>query len=161
MIFDYSRFMDIRNRDIALPANEYRQFKIVVDQELDDRESPLRELIRGGRKARTARRSAHVEITAETAHALPDRPRRAVADRRERGRDRSRELPVSDRGLPGRARRQGEALASRDRRAVANRSQRLSIATASRNFSRKARVLVPVERGVRRLTGSRLAEARL
>jgi hypothetical protein len=39
VIFDYSRFMDIRNRDVALPANEYRQFKLVVDQEFDDRES--------------------------------------------------------------------------------------------------------------------------
>ena len=52
VIFDYSRFMDIRNRDVVLPANEYRQFKIVVEQELDDRESPLRELIRGQRQGR-------------------------------------------------------------------------------------------------------------
>ena len=27
-IFDYSRFMDVRNRDVVLPANDFRRFKL-------------------------------------------------------------------------------------------------------------------------------------
>ena len=59
-IFDYSRFMDVRNRDVVLPANDYRRFKLVVEHELDDRESPLRELIRSRGEGK---KDEQVEIT--------------------------------------------------------------------------------------------------
>src|SRR5262249_31405533 len=62
VIFDYSRFMDIRNRDIDLPANDFRQFKLLVEQELEDRESPLRELIRA---KEDGKKDTRVEITAK------------------------------------------------------------------------------------------------
>ncbi|APW62778.1 DUF3999 family protein [Paludisphaera borealis] len=45
-IFDYARFMDVRNLEVAFPTNGFRRFKFVVEQELDERESPFRELIR-------------------------------------------------------------------------------------------------------------------
>ena len=60
VIFDYSRFMDIRNRDVTLPANQFRQFKLIIEQELADRESPLRELIRG---KEDGKKESRVEIT--------------------------------------------------------------------------------------------------
>lgn len=59
-IFDYSRFMDIRNRDVVIPANDYRRFKLTVERELDDRESPLRELIR---RQSDGKKDEQVEIT--------------------------------------------------------------------------------------------------
>src|SRR5262249_13548298 len=46
LIFDYSRYMDVRSRDIVLPANALRQFKLQIEQALDERESPLLELTR-------------------------------------------------------------------------------------------------------------------
>src|SRR5207248_1203416 len=49
LIFDYSRFMDVRNRDIILPANVFRRFKLEIEQVLDERESPFLELTRGAR----------------------------------------------------------------------------------------------------------------
>ena len=52
--------MDVRNRDVVLPANDYRRFKLVVERELDDRESPLRELIRGRGEGK---KDEQVEIT--------------------------------------------------------------------------------------------------
>jgi hypothetical protein len=44
LIFDYRRFVDLGNRDVALPANEFRHFKLIIDQVADARESPLRVL---------------------------------------------------------------------------------------------------------------------
>ena len=46
VIFDYSRFMDVNNHEIPLPANSFRQFKIMVEDTTDENESPYRELTR-------------------------------------------------------------------------------------------------------------------
>ena len=51
LIFDYGRFMDIHNRDVTLPTNAFRQFKIIVEQVEDELESPYRVLTRGQRKS--------------------------------------------------------------------------------------------------------------
>ena len=145
VIFDYSRFMDIRNRDVTLPANQFRQFKLIVEQELEDRESPLRELIRG--QARRQEGYPHRDHP-ESTHPLSHRPRRALADGRER-RPHAKPRP----SLPGR--RASGLITTRSQKLsrveIESRREpltRLSFATASKNFSRKARVLVPVERGV-------------
>ena len=39
LIFDFSRYMEVSNRDITLPANSHRRFKLVVEQ-AQDRPSP-------------------------------------------------------------------------------------------------------------------------
>ena len=86
-IFDYSRFMDVRNGDVIIPANDYRRFKLMVEHELDDRESPLRELIRSqGDGKKDQQRRDHADPSAP----LPDRRGRSVASRREGGSKQSR-----------------------------------------------------------------------
>lgn len=45
-IYDYSRFMEVGNRDIELPANDYRQFRIVVAQATQTRVAELLKLTR-------------------------------------------------------------------------------------------------------------------
>lgn len=60
LIFDYTRHMDVRNGDIPLPDNTSRWFKLVVEQVLDERESPFRELTRSRRGGREDR---HTETT--------------------------------------------------------------------------------------------------
>lgn len=45
-IYDYSRHMDIANRDIALPANPYRQFKLIVEQATQIRQAQELDLTR-------------------------------------------------------------------------------------------------------------------
>ena len=144
VIFDYSRFMDIRNRDIALPANQFRQFKLVVEQELDDRESPLRELIRG---QEDGKKTTRIEIT-KSLH-TPFRIDRVELWRmvETEGRTENRTFAYH----PPAFRVVDDASAKLSRVEVESRREpltRLSIATASKNFSRKARVLVPVERGI-------------
>jgi hypothetical protein len=61
MIFDYSRYMDVSNKDVALPANNFRQFKISIDNTADDRQSPYKELtrtMRAGQEAEQVERTA-------------------------------------------------------------------------------------------------------
>ncbi|WP_020485655.1 DUF3999 family protein [Methylomonas sp. MK1] len=50
-IYDYSRYMSVGNRDVELPANSFRQFKIVVAKASQTRVAELLELtrtVRGG-----------------------------------------------------------------------------------------------------------------
>jgi hypothetical protein len=144
VIFDYSRFMDIRNRDISLPPNEFRQFKIVVEQEIEDRESPLRELIRG---QEGGKKDTRTEITRNLR--IPFRIDRVELWRtvESEGRTESETFHYSPTGF----RVEHDAKTKLSRVEIQSRREpvtRLSFATASKNFSRKARVLIPVERGI-------------
>ncbi len=67
LIFDYSRYMDVNNYDVALPANNFRQFKITIEDVTDQRESPYKELTRTMRGNQEAER---VERTALESRAL-------------------------------------------------------------------------------------------
>ena len=59
LVFDYSRYMDISNRDVNLPKNGYRQFKVSISGIVDATESPFLDLTRkyrgGGQPERTER----------------------------------------------------------------------------------------------------------
>lgn len=46
VIFDYSRYMDVSNVEVALPENDYRRFKLIVRQVTDRQRSSLTELTR-------------------------------------------------------------------------------------------------------------------
>jgi hypothetical protein len=46
LVFDYARYMDVSNREIRLPKNDYRQLQIVVHGVGDVSESPFQELTR-------------------------------------------------------------------------------------------------------------------
>jgi hypothetical protein len=144
VIFDYSRFMDIRNRDIDLPANDFRQFKLVVEQELEDRQSPLRELIRS---KQDAKKDTQVEITANLR--TPFR-----IDRVELWRKVDKEMgtePASFQYPPSGFKIEQDARNKVTKVDIQSRREpltRISFASANRNFSRKARVLVPIVRGI-------------
>ena len=55
LIFDYSRYMDVRNGDVNLPANEFRRFKLEIEQVLD-RQSPFLELADSSNDGRKGQR---------------------------------------------------------------------------------------------------------
>jgi hypothetical protein len=144
-IFDYSRFMDVRNRDVALPANDYRRFKLVVEHELDDRESPLRDLIRGRGEGK---KDEQVEITQILRRPFRidgvDLWRTVETDRESK----AETFPYATAGL----RVEPDAKQKVSRVEIKSRREpltRLSVSTASRNFSRSATVLIPVQQGMR------------
>ncbi len=137
--------MDIRNRDIEFPVNEYRQLKLVVEQELDDRESPLRELIRS---REVGKQDRQVEITQ-----TQRRPFRidGVELWRMVEKEAGRKVEAVRYPLVG-FRVEHDPKKKETRVEIQSRREplvRFSVATASRNFSRTARVRVPVERGER------------
>ena len=44
LVFDYSRYMDVDNQKIDLPKNKFRQFRLEVEDVIDEKASPLRRL---------------------------------------------------------------------------------------------------------------------
>jgi hypothetical protein len=144
LIYDYTRFMDIRNRDLEFPVNDFRQLKLVVAEELDERESPLRELILSREMGKKDR---DVEITK-----TERRPFRID------GVELWRIVEKESGKKAGLARYSVVGFqVEQDRKKKVSRIEiqsrrepftRFSVSTASRNFSRRARVLVPVEHGV-------------
>jgi hypothetical protein len=62
VIFDYSRYMDVSNRDVALPQNGFRQFRLVVDDVVDEKESPYKELTRTFRGGKEEERKESTQI---------------------------------------------------------------------------------------------------
>ena len=144
-IFDYSRFMDVRNRDVVIPANDFRRYKLVVEHELDDRESPLRDLIRGRSEGK---KDEQVEITQILRRPFRidgvDLWRTVDTD----GQTKVETFPYPTAGFAAEldAKQKVSRLEIKSRREPLTR---LSITTTSRNFSRPAKVLVPVQEGVR------------
>ena len=147
VIFDYSQFMDIRNRDVALPENSFRQFKIIVEQQHDDHESPLRELIRGREENKDGKKETHVEVTRKLRTPFRiDRIELWCTIERQGGTEpETLTYPAAGFQVEHDSK---EKLSRIDIETRRDPVTRLSFTTASRNFSRKARVLVPVKRGV-------------
>lgn len=61
-IFDYSRYMPVSNRDIALPPNTFRQFKVLIEQATQTREAELLELTRKLQGDREETRSERIDL---------------------------------------------------------------------------------------------------
>lgn len=145
LIFDYRRYMDVRQLEIALPANDARRFRLVVDRGVEDRESPFRELIRGQGGGREDTRAEATRI-----ERVPFRIDRIEAWREDRveqeGQPRKTSYPLG----PPRVEQDAEAKLTRLR--VASRREPLTgliLETSSRNFIRPVSVRVPVARGLR------------
>lgn len=64
-IYDYSRYMAVERREVELPANQYRHFKITVDKAAQTHLANLTELTRlledGEERQRSERRGLHYE----------------------------------------------------------------------------------------------------
>lgn len=144
IIFDYSRFMDVRSRDIALPKNSYRQFKITIQDVTDDKESPFTELARTFRGAKEDQR---VERT--TIERRPFRIDRidawhvTIQDRVQQARTAA--YPIAGFESKEDPAKKQTTITVRTRREPLIR---FTMETPSRNFSRRAGIEVPVARGV-------------
>lgn len=67
-IYDYSRYMAVGNRDIELPGNSYRQFKIVVAKASQTRTEEVLELTRTMQGAEELQRNEKTELHNEPLH---------------------------------------------------------------------------------------------
>jgi hypothetical protein len=145
LIFDYKRFMDVRNRDISLTANESRRFRVEIEQGLDALESPFRELARVVEEGQKEKR---LEVTQ-----IQRRPFRIDRIDLWRTVEKQSELKPVHMDYPVRS-IAIEQDASEKVTRIALRTGRepltgFRLVTSSRNFSRKVKVLIPVSQGVR------------
>ncbi|MDX8128410.1 hypothetical protein QLH52_14045 [Methylomonas sp. OY6] len=67
-IYDYSRYMSVGNRDVELPANSFRQFKIVVAKASQTRVAELLELTRTVRGSEEVQRQETTQQIKEPLH---------------------------------------------------------------------------------------------
>jgi hypothetical protein len=144
IIFDYSRYMDVANRDVALPQNSFRQFRLVLEDVVDEKESPYKELtrtFRGGKEeerkeaTRIERRAFRIDRITFFWHVTRQHVQKAKKS----------EYPLA--GLE----KQEDAANHETILHVRTRREPLTsftLQTRSRNFNRRAVVEVPVVRGV-------------
>jgi hypothetical protein len=140
VIFDYSRYMDVKNRDVPLPANMFRQFKITIDEVTDQHESPYTELtrtIQGGKEAQRVektmlqRRPLRIDRIQMVYHVVKQHVRQA----------RKAEYPVASLDVEHDTEKKQTILRLQTRREPLTR---FTLQTPSRNFLRRASVQVPV-----------------
>ncbi len=145
LIFDYSRFMDIRRCEVRLPESEHRRFRIVIDAVTVEQESELLELTRRLREGEEVEREERV--TRERRPFRIDRIEfwRETDEERVKG-PATKDYPVA--GL------RTEHDPERKRTIVMVETQRepltaLELETPARNFTRRVGVERPERRGVR------------
>lgn len=68
LIYDYSRFMSVGSRDVKLPANTFKHFKIIVAQAIDTRAAELMELTRTLRGDEELQRNEKTEVRHQPLH---------------------------------------------------------------------------------------------
>jgi hypothetical protein len=68
LIYDYSRYMNVGNRDVSLPTNNFRQFKIVVAKANQTRVAELLELTRTVRGSEEVQRQEATQLQTEALH---------------------------------------------------------------------------------------------
>jgi hypothetical protein len=145
LVFDYSRYMDVSNREVALPKNAYRQLKVSIAGIADAKESPFLDL------TRKYRGGSETERTERTV--LERRPFRM--NRIELWHDATEKLSETEKSVDYRVanwRAEEDAKAKTTIVQVSTRREpvnELTLATSSRNFNRSAVLEIPVKRGDR------------
>lgn len=144
LVFDYSRYIDVSNRDVPLPKNDYLEFRIVIDDVTAEQESQLLELTKTIRAGQEEQRTEKVAIARR-----PFRIDRIEfwtnIVREEQGGDRATHYPLSQFTV------KQDSKARVTRITVDSRREPLTalvLETTSRNFSRLAAVSISETRGV-------------
>lgn len=146
VIFDYSRYMDVRSDSIAFPETKRRHFRIVIDDVTVEQESELLALTRRLQGANESERTEQVTVDRR-----PFRIERIEfwrEEREERGiRDEKAQYPVAGHRV--------EEDREKHRTIIQVDTQRqpltsLKLETADRNFSRHAAVEVEKVQGVKK-----------
>jgi hypothetical protein len=142
LVFDYSRYMDVSNRDITLPENRYRRFQIIIRDVTADQESQLLELTRRLRGGQEAERVEKLTIQRR-----PFRIDRIEFWHQEhRKGDKKTAYPVTSFKAEQNAEQRQTVIEVHARREPLTG---FYVETTSRNFSRRASVQVPIVKGVR------------
>jgi DNA-dependent RNA polymerase auxiliary subunit epsilon len=145
LIFDYTRYMDVQNTDVALPENKYRQLRVLVEDVVEEKESPFRELTKTLQRGEETQRVERTTIERRALRIDQITLWREVAVERERI-HRTADYPVERFTQSVDAERKETVIHIIARRQPLTR---FTLQTSSRNFARNARVEVPVRDGPR------------
>lgn len=145
IIFDFSRYMDVHNREIPLPANEFREFKIVFGDVTDEQPLPFKELARFSRGDEEQKRVERTLIERRTFRIDRLRAWHNVTQQRVR-RVKKTFYPAAGFESQENADDQLTILTVQTQREPLTS---FTLQTTSRNFYRRATVEVPVVQGVR------------
>jgi hypothetical protein len=145
LLFDYSRYMDVSQREIALPANDCREFKLVLGEVTDERESPFKELTRTFRGGQEAERVERTTVERRTLRI--DRIAAWHTDVQQRVRKtRTTVYPIAGFEIQEDREKKQTLVTIRTRREPLTS---FVLKTTSRNFSRPATLEIPVVQGVK------------
>ncbi|MGY6276480.1 hypothetical protein [Methylomonas sp. MgM2] len=144
MIYDYSRFMTVGNRDIELPGNNYKYFKISVAKAIDTQQSALVELTRSLDGRQEMQREEKLDLHNRPLHIerieLWHEETETVAENEQRF-----DYPLADFKV-SRDDRQKLSLIDIDARLLPLKGFELKVATP--NFNRHALVQIPAQQGL-------------
>ncbi len=144
LVFDYSKYMDVSHHEVRLPASNDREFRIVIDSVTSDQESQLLELtrrLRGGNEDDRTERTV-----------IARRPFRI--DRIEFWRDETQQTTQGDSRTDYAVKVAQITQDKVQKQTVIEITSRrdpliaFRLKTSSRNFSRRASVLIPEKHGV-------------
>ena len=141
VIFDYSRYMDISNRDIALPANSFRHYRLVIDAISDEEKFPLTELTRHLQAGTELDRTEQTTLRARSLR-IDGIDFYRLATRAETAKDVKRAYPVVEFRAEDDAKNKQTTIHVRTRREPVTS---FVIETTTANFVRQAAVWAPVE----------------
>lgn len=145
VIFDYTRFMDVSSCDIPLPENDYREFQLVIEEVVNEQESPYTELertFRNGKEQQRIERTTvqqrafrvdRIDAWHEVTRSRVERPETA-------------DYPIAGFEIQQDAENQQTILHVRTQ---LEPLRSLTLETRSRNFHRRAIVQIPIVQGVR------------
>lgn len=142
LIYDYSQFMNISNRDVALPTNQFRHFKIVVAQAVQTRVAEVMALTRTLQGDEELQRSEKVDVHHQPLHIesihLWHNQSETLAESEQRF-----EYPVAGFII---SQDKDNTLIDIEAQNLPLTGFKLDIATP--NFSRKAEVQIPLQNGI-------------
>ncbi|MCY2992518.1 MAG: DUF3999 family protein [Planctomycetota bacterium] len=145
VIFDYSRYMDVSNREIVLPANDFREFKLLIGEVTDEKESPYKELTRTFRGGKEDERVERTTVQRRTFRIDRIGAWGTVTQQRVR---KARTAAYSVAGFEA----QEDSAKKQTLLAIRTRREPLTsftLETPSRNFSRRVTLEIPVVQGVK------------
>ncbi len=143
LIYDYSRFADVRRCTVSLPPNRYRRFAIAIGEVTDEQQSPQRQI------SRTYEQGSEVRLIDQST--VTTRPFRMdsvqlYAERQAESHRIDREIPIPLKAWKAREN-------SREKTTVIEIETHnepvtgFALQVADRNFTRRVRVEVPVGSG--------------
>lgn len=143
-IYDYSRFMTFGKRDIKLPPNQYRHFKIIVDRAIKEQTSAFTELRRTLQGAYELERNETIDIHREPLHIKRidfwHNKSETHADIEQRF-----DYPISNYTITHNKKKKTTLI---DFEANLLPLKAIKLAVSTPNFSREAEVQVPVKQGI-------------